>query len=140
MIMTTKEIIEQIQAIQTTEDMEAVQALIRAQPGKMSAEVQDALLAKLDEVTQQSRELIEEAKNVLVLHGLAYPLTDWLTPAAYARKFNIENVATVTNWINRGVIPAENVKEIPELGIRLIKAVEYQPRPYKRNDDPAGDR
>ncbi|MFD2937103.1 hypothetical protein [Spirosoma flavum] len=128
--MNTQELIIQIKAIATEEDMNTVAILIQAQPGQMAPEVQSALLEKLAEMTAKTKELVTEAKNVLLSHGVSYPLSDWLTAANYARKFSIENVATVTNWINRGIIPQENVKEIPELGLRLIKAVEYSPRAY----------
>ncbi|GAB2571638.1 hypothetical protein [Spirosoma areae] len=134
--MTDDELIARIQAIANSEDMACVSALIREQPGKMAPAVQDALLDKLSELTDKSEAARQDAISVLKVHGVEYPLTDWLTPANYARSFHIANVATVTNWINRGIIPADNVKEIPELGLRLVKAVEYSPRPYTA---PAGE-
>lgn len=132
--MKTNELIAQIRAIASPEDMERVSALIRSMPGKMAPQVQSALLEKMAEVNAQSKaaleETITETSSVLRLHGVEYPLTDWLTPANYARKFELKNPMVVTNWIARGIIPAENVKEIPELGIRLVKAIEYSPRKY----------
>ncbi|MBO0930020.1 hypothetical protein [Fibrella aquatilis] len=130
--MTTSELIAQIQAVDTPEAMAKVDALIRSQPGKMAPAVQEALLAKLAEVTQQSKELRANIREVLMLNGVEYPLTDWLTPAAYARRFGLPNVSTVTNWISRGVIPAEHIREVPSLGLRLIKAVAHAARQYER--------
>lgn len=128
--MDTKEIIRQIRAVVTPEDMDRVDALIRRKEGTMPLEVQQALIEKLREVTANSRKTMEDAKSLLQMHGVSYPLTDWITPRNYAIMFGIKNTETVTNWINRGVIPAENVKEVPELGLRLIKAVPYNPRKY----------
>ena len=130
--MTTSELIAQIQAIDTPEAMAEVDALIRSQPGKMASAVQQALLAKLAEVTQQSKDLRADISEVLMLNGVEYPLTDWLSPAAYARRFGLPNVSTVTNWISRGVIPAEHIREVPALGLRLIKAVAHAARQYER--------
>ena len=130
--MNTQELIDRIKAVANADHMDAVDGLIRAQPGKMAPDVQDALLAKLAELTDKSEAARQEAISVLRMNGVEYPLTDWLTPANYARSFNIPNVATVINWIARGIIPAENVKDIPELGLRLVKAVEYSPRTYKQ--------
>ncbi len=43
-------------------------------------------------------------------------------------RFGINNTSKISNWISRGVIPPENVLELPELnGIRLIKAIPYRP-------------
>lgn len=128
--MDTKVIIEQVRAIATTEDMDRVSTLIRAEEGTMAPEVQEALLEKLKEVTENSRKLQEDTMSILQLHGVSYPLTDWLTPRNYAKKFGIKNTETVINWINRGVIPAEDVKDVEELGLRLVRAVPYSPRNY----------
>jgi hypothetical protein len=130
--MTTNELLTRIQAIDSPETMAEVEGLIRSQPGKMAPTVQAALLAKLAEITQQSRDLRADISEVLLLNGVEYPLTDWVTPAAYARRFGLPNVSTVTNWISRGVIPAEYVRDVPTLGIRLIKAIAYQTRTYER--------
>lgn len=133
--MTDSTIINQIRAISSAEEMKAVAAQIRSTPSKMSTEVQQALTEKMAEFTDQSKALREETMSILKIHGVEYPLTDWLTPANYARKFNLKNPMVVTNWISRGIIPEENVKEIPELGIRLVKAVEYSPRAYKQANE-----
>lgn len=132
--METNQLIEQIQAVTTAEEMSAVTQTIKAMPGKMAPEVQAALMDKLAQFNAQSKAAQDDIISVLQVNGVSYPLTDWLTPANYARQFNIENVATVTNWIKRGIIPAENIKEIPELGLRLVKAVQYSPRAYKASE------
>ena len=125
-------LIDQIRAITSVQDMELVSAIIQAMPGKMAPEVQQALVDKLKEVNQQSKQARVQAISILRQNGVDYPLTDWLTPKNYAKKFGIDNPETVLNWIRRGVIPAQNVKEIPELDLRLVKAVVYTPRPYAK--------
>jgi len=132
--MDTQHIISQIEAVSTLEDMTRVEALIQEQPGKMIPEIQTALLNKLKQVTEQSRVAREEMISILSHNGVDYPLNEWLTPKNYAIKFGIKNVETILNWINRGVIPTDNIKEISELGLRLVKAVEYSPRTYKERD------
>ena len=128
--MNTQEIVTQIRAVVTPEDMDRVDALIRSGEGSMAPEVQQALIEKLREVTSNSRKTMEEAKSLLQVHGVDYPLTDWLTPRNYAIKFGLKNTETVINWINRGVIPADDVKEVPELGLRLVRAIPYSPRKH----------
>ena len=128
--MNTKEVIEQIRAITTPDDMDRVDALIRDEEGTMPPEVQQALMEKLREFTANSRKALEETKSILQVHGISYPLTDWLTPRNYALKFGVKNTETVINWINRGVIPAENIREVPELGLRLVRAIPYAPRKH----------
>jgi hypothetical protein len=71
--------------------------------------------------------LLNEVKDFLMLRGEAIPLDEWLTTKRYCERFNIPNTETVTNWIRRGIIPAENVKEVEELnGLKLIKAIPYK--------------
>ncbi len=70
--------------------------------------------------------VIQEATAFLEQNGTRFPLTDWLTPAEYARRFDLKSTNVVSNWIRRGVIPVENILHVPELNdIRLIKAVPY---------------
>ncbi|RYC69738.1 hypothetical protein [Spirosoma sordidisoli] len=133
--MNTQDIINQIRAIATAEDMHRVDQLIRSQPGPMAPEVQQALLEKLKESTAQSKAAREDMITTLKSQGVEYPLTDWLTPKKYADRFGLKNSEVVLNWINRGIIPPDHIKEIPELGVRLVKAVEYSPRTYERTTD-----
>ncbi len=84
--------------------------------------------------TQTFRELMAETDVVigettafLEQNGTRFPLTDWLTPAEYVKRFGLRSTNVVSNWIRRGVIPAENVLHVPELNdLRLVKAVPYQ--------------
>jgi hypothetical protein len=80
-----------------------------------------------DELIAQNDDLIARAETFLQQNGTTFPLTDWLTPAEYAKRFGLKSTNVVSNWIRRGVIPAENILHVPELNdIKLIKAVSYQ--------------
>ncbi|GAB4001496.1 hypothetical protein GCM10028807_57780 [Spirosoma daeguense] len=52
--------------------------------------------------------------------------TAWLTIKRYAEKYSL-TINTVTNWIARGIIPAEAVRVVPELNdIRLVRDRAYK--------------
>ena len=70
--------------------------------------------------------VIEDATAFLQQNDTRFPPTDWLTPAEYAKRFGLSSTNMVSNWIRRGVIPAENILHVPEINnIRLIKAVPH---------------
>lgn len=76
---------------------------------------------------KQTDALIKEASAFLRINGLDYDLNEWMTVKSYCEKFEIENTQTVSNWISRGVVPPENVREIKELNdLKLIRAVPYR--------------
>jgi hypothetical protein len=53
-------------------------------------------------------------------------MSDWLTIKRYAEKYSI-STQVVTNWIARGVVPADCVKDVPELNdLRLVKDQPYR--------------
>ncbi|AYQ31399.1 hypothetical protein [Runella sp. SP2] len=88
----------------------------------MNIEAQNQLAAAL----AASREARQSAIALLMSEGETIELSDWVTIKEYAKRFNLESTNVVSNWIKRGIIPAENVREIPELNnIKLIKAVPY---------------
>lgn len=81
---------------------------------------------RFQELMAETDAVIQEATAFLQQNGTKFPLTDWLTPAEYAKQFGLKSTNVVSNWIRRGVIPAENILHVPELNdIRLIKAVPY---------------
>ncbi|RYU92983.1 hypothetical protein [Emticicia agri] len=70
---------------------------------------------------------LEQMQNALHINGEAIMLGEFVTIKRYCQLFNIEDTQVVSNWIKRGIIPAENIREIEELnGIKLIKAVAYK--------------
>jgi hypothetical protein len=81
----------------------------------------------LEELLANGEELLANSEDLLKIKGVEYSFAEWLTPMKYCEKFNIENVAVITNWINRGKIPSENIRVIEELNnLKLIKAVLYK--------------
>ncbi|SKB74605.1 hypothetical protein [Dyadobacter psychrophilus] len=77
---------------------------------------------------------IKEATNYLISQGEVVDLAEWVTIKEYCNRFQIKNVETVVNWINRGIIPADNVRTIEEFNnTRLIKAVPYKAAPLLRS-------
>lgn len=81
----------------------------------------------LAELLAKGDKLIAEATTFLQQNGTKFPLTDWVTPAEYAKRFGLKSTNVVSNWIRRGIIPPENIFEVPELNNkRLIKAIPYR--------------
>lgn len=80
----------------------------------------------LSELLADTDKLISEAQSMLRQNGQDYDLGTWVTIAEYVKRFNVKSTNVVSNWINRGIIPADHIIIIPELNnIRLIKAVPY---------------
>lgn len=75
----------------------------------------------------ESKAAQQEAKDLLLLQGEVIDFDEWVTLKEYVKRYNLNSINTLTNWIRRGVVPAENVRTIPELNnIRLVKAVPYR--------------
>lgn len=90
----------------------------------MSILTKDQALTKM---LADADKTISEAVNFLRQNDVDYQLGEWVTIKRYCEKFDIANTQTISNWINRGIIPAENIVEIKELNnIKLIKAMNYQ--------------
>ena len=79
------------------------------------------------ELLAKGEALIAQAERALIeKNGQKYDLSEWITITEYVKRFDLNSTSVVSNWIKRGVIPAQNVLSIPELNdIRLIKAVPY---------------
>lgn len=81
----------------------------------------------IEEDLKGGRELINRAKDFLMLNGKEVVLDEWLTIKRYCQRFGISDTQVVTNWIRRGIIPPENLKEVEELnGLKLVKAIPYR--------------
>jgi hypothetical protein len=58
--------------------------------------------------------------------GLTVDLAEWLTVKRYAERYGL-TTQVVTNWIARGIIPADCTLTLPELNdIRLVKNQPYR--------------
>ncbi len=81
----------------------------------------------VSELLVETQALIQRAKDFLVAEGKVVELGKFLTIKRYCQKHGIKNEAVVTNWIRRGVVPAEDVAVIEELnGLRMIRDREYK--------------
>lgn len=89
-------------------------------------ETKEEFKANLQALIEDTDQMIKEAQAYLISQGQVVDLTDWVTIKEYCRRFNIKNTETVTNWIGRGIVPAENIRIIEEFNnTRLIKAIPY---------------
>ncbi|MCF2489364.1 hypothetical protein [Dyadobacter sp. CY347] len=88
--------------------------------------------SKLDHVESM---LMDFTNSKLVIMDKEYRLRDWMTLSDYCKKYNIKP-SRLSNWIERGVVPAVSVIVIPELnGLKLIKDQEFMARSYKARAD-----
>ncbi|WP_373511354.1 hypothetical protein [Persicitalea sp.] len=79
------------------------------------------------ELLEETQGLIQRAKDFLVAEGKVVELEKFLTIKRYCEKHEIKNEAVVTNWIRRGVVPAEDIAVIEELnGLRMIRDRRYK--------------
>ena len=126
-----EQLIDTISTAITSEDIDVVSTAIgqwlQAGTPDQKAALQTAvsqLNARLALLTTQA---LEQSEQFLSRNGRQYPLSDWLTPKEYARRFDIRSTQVITNWIRRGVIPKENVVIIHELNnLTLVKAMPYR--------------
>ncbi|MBO0953170.1 hypothetical protein [Fibrella forsythiae] len=127
-MLTVDELIEQIHRLTTDKQIPAVQAQVDAflKTTPLEADVtrlKETLGKKLIKLGEQAR---AESRDSLYLNGVHYFLGDWLTPSQYSKRFDIRNLSTIYSWIRSGTIPASNILYVEQLGIRLIKAVDYR--------------
>jgi hypothetical protein len=81
---------------------------------------------KLPELHKLLTDSEQALRDYITYKGQQYPMNEWVTITEYCNRFGIANTQTVTNWIQRGIVPKENVVTIEEYNnIRLIKAVPY---------------
>ena len=99
--------------------------------------IKKALLQKAEEMLSEAREYRQKAEKLIAeyessqvnieIDGQKYPLSEWVTMKEYCRRFGLKNTMVLNNWINRQVIPSENILNIRQLNnLRLIKAVPYK--------------
>ncbi|GAB4033689.1 hypothetical protein [Spirosoma gilvum] len=88
-------------------------------------------LAKMDEELKQAEAVFAETLAYLQKNGIKLPdslidTSDWLTIKRYAEKYNV-STNVVSNWVARGIIPADCMRVVPELNdLRLIKDRAYK--------------
>jgi hypothetical protein len=59
--------------------------------------------------------------------GVTYAFPEWTTIVNYCKLHSIKNPQTVSNWVSRGIISAQNIVVIKELNdLKLIRNLNYQ--------------
>lgn len=89
------------------------------------------LQPSIDDNLKELDALVEKANLVLkgkiTYEGREYILGDWVTIADYCRLYNFKP-SRVQNWIDREIVPRQNVVIIQELNnLKLLKNVVYRP-------------
>ena len=88
--------------------------------------VRRALSNRLNELADAGEQALEDTDAFLQQNGIRYSLDEWLTVTNYARKYAVDT-QLVSNWIRRGVVPANWVVELNALNnIRLVKDQPYR--------------
>jgi hypothetical protein len=68
----------------------------------------------------------EETLKIITANGFELDTSEWMTISRYAQKYGLAT-NVVSNWIARGIIPADCVTELPVLNnIKLIKDQQYR--------------
>ena len=124
-------VINAINVALTSEDIEAVSPAIGEWMEKGTTAQKEILKLAVGQLNlrlaQLTAQALESAEQFLSRDGKQYPLSDWLTPKEYAKRFDLRSTQVITNWIRRGVIPKENVVTIQELNnLTLVEAVPYR--------------
>ncbi|WP_080055811.1 hypothetical protein [Spirosoma aerolatum] len=79
----------------------------------------------LDALTEKAN-LILSQKGKITYEGKEYILGEWVTIADYCRLYNFKP-SRVQNWIDREIVPRQNVIVIQELNnLKLVKNVPYR--------------
>ncbi|MCY7360083.1 MAG: hypothetical protein LH609_22045 [Rudanella sp.] len=78
-------------------------------------------------IEQQTNDSINYIKSLgLKLPDVVLDMSEWLTIKRYAERHGL-TTQVVTNWIARGIIPADSVRDVPELNnLRLVKDQSYR--------------
>lgn len=85
-------------------------------------------LKEVNETKNKAEALLRELDSEVILekNGKRYNLNEWITPSEYAKKYDLKTAQIVSNWITRGIVPAQNVLKIAKLNIQLIKDIRYK--------------
>lgn len=80
-----------------------------------------------EQLLAHNQALIKEATAFLESQGKRYSLSEWVTLKQYAKRHELESISVISNWINRGIIPAEDILIVEELNdLKLIRDKVYK--------------
>ncbi|QJD81203.1 hypothetical protein HH216_01350 [Spirosoma rhododendri] len=86
----------------------------------------DAIRDRSKELIETARRESDESLRILTEAGITLDTSQWLTIKRYAERYGI-TMQVVTNWISRGIIPADCTMTVPELNdLRLVKNQAYR--------------
>lgn len=84
------------------------------------------LTEDLNILYEKAEKRSQDSLKILTQSGFVLDTAEWLTVANYAKKYGVTQ-QVVVNWINRGVVPADCIKTLPEINnIRMIKDQPYK--------------
>ena len=68
----------------------------------------------------------DESLKIVEENGFVLDTSQWLTIKRYAEKYGV-NMQEVGDWITRGIIPTDCVRDLPEINnIRLVRDQPYR--------------
>lgn len=75
---------------------------------------------------EQADAAIQQGRDYLIRQGKVVDLSKWVTIKKYCELYDIKNTETVTNWIRRGIVPADDTMVMEDFNnLRMIRAKEY---------------
>ena len=127
---TVKSLLNQIDGLRTVEDSGQVRRAMNEFAQQATADerglIKKALSKRLNELADEGEQALQETAAFLQQNGVRYSLDEWLTVANYARKYGVDT-QLVSNWMRRGIVPANCVVELNALNnIRLVKDKPYR--------------
>ena len=90
-------------------------------------ETKDEFRLRVLNLMEEADQAIQGGHELLIRQGKVLDLKEWVTIKEYCRRYQIKNTETVSNWIKRGIIPADDTMIIEEFNnIRMVKAKPYR--------------
>lgn len=124
---TIAQLVEGIQTMQTAEQIAYIQRM--AGYRLHLPELRNALFDRLTELLQNSQPQ-PQAGNHIMQDGKTYDLSQWATFSQYAERYGLKSTNTISNWINRGIVPADCLVELHHLNsMKLIRCQPYKVPP-----------
>lgn len=126
----TSLLLELITNARTEEDMNRMDQLynevVKTATEDDLRQIRSARRKLSDILLEENKRMTQSTIAFLRAHGHELDLGDWLTIANYAKKYGVDS-HVVTNWIRRGVIPADCVVELPVFNnIRMVRDQAYK--------------
>ena len=128
--VTIDDLLNRINGLSTIADSELIRQAMSEFGQRATADereaVKRALSKRLNELADAGEQALKDTDVFLQQNGVRYLLDEWLTVTNYAQKYGVDT-QLVSNWIRRGVVPANCVVELNALNnIRLVKDQPYR--------------